>query len=669
MWKRSPSRPRLDLNAIIQKHVAGDIAGAEDGYREIISQGPEHPVACANLAVICISTSRKDEGIALLRRAIAAKPDYVDAHYNLGATLLRTGQLAEATESLQQAISLNPDHLDARNNLGVALTRQGRAAAAVQVFRDALSRRPNAPELHDNLAIVLLDQGQVQEAAAACEAAIALRPDFANAHYHLGLARLELRSPAEAITALERAQQLAPDAPYLQGQLFSARRSVCDWRGHDVTAAQISKGVTAGWQTDQPFSFLAVSDSPKAQLACARTFIADRYPQQAAPMWRGETYRHDRIRVAYLSADLYEHATAHLMAGLFEAHDRQRFETIAVSFGRNDHGAMRSRLESAFDKFIDVQDQYPDAIARVLRDLEVDIAVDLKGLTYECRPLIFAHRPAPVQVNFLGYPGTMGAPYMDYLIADRRLIPDADRDAYDEKIVYLPDSYQPNDRKRRIADETPDRAALGLPADGFVFCCFNNNYKLTPAMFDIWMRLLEKVPGSVLWLLEGHPLSAANLREEAQRRGTDPDRLVFGGRMAPAEHIARHRCADLFLDTLPYNAHTTASDALWTGLPVVTCTGKSFASRVGASLLDAAGMDELITDNLGDYEALALELAANPERLSAVRARLAQQRMSCALFDTERFRRHVEAAYTEMWQRQQRGEAPADIRIQPIAAG
>ncbi len=351
------------------------------------------------------------------------------------------------------------------------------------------------------------------------------------------------------------------------------------------------------------------------------------------------------------------------MISLFEQHDRSRFETIAISMGTGEAGQMRTRLELAFDRFIDVGDKGAAAIAQMIRDLEVDIAIDRKGFTENARPEIFAWRPAPIQAAWLAYPGTVGADYMDYILADRWVIPEDQQQYYTENVVYLPDTYQANDSKRPISDRTPRRAEAGLPETGFVYCCFNQNHKITPPVFDIWMRLLRRVERSVLWLLESNAAAAINLRREAEKRGIAPDRLIFAPRTKNEDHLARHRLADLFLDTLPFNAHTTTSDALWAGLPVVTCLGTTFAGRVAASLLNAIGLPELVTDSLGEYEQLALELAQDMDALAAVKSKLAGNRLTHPLFDTDRMRRHVEAAYDSMWARHQRGEPPTGFAV------
>ena len=412
-----------------------------------------------------------------------------------------------------------------------------------------------------------------------------------------------------------------------------------------------------------PFSVFALPSSLDLQRKASEIWVNAKCPPSGALEKISKLSPHQRIRIGYFSADFHNHPVAFLMAELFERHDRSKFELIAFSFGPDTDDDIRRRLKVAFDKFIDVRNMSDRDVALLARSLEIDIGVDLKGFTEDARTNIFAMRAAPIQVNYLGYPGTMGADYIDYLIADPMLIPASHQSHYTEKIVYLPNSYQPNDRKRQISDKAFTRSELGLPQQGFVFCCFNNNYKITPDVFDSWMRILAHVEGSVLWLLEDNEIAARNLKKEASVRGIDPDRLVFAPRMALADHLARHRMADLFLDTLPYNAHTTASDALWAGLPVLTQIGETFAGRVAASLLNAVHLPELVTTTRDDYEALAIELATNPAKLASIKQKLADNRLTTPLFDTELFTKHIEAAYTTMYERYQADLPPDHIHV------
>jgi predicted O-linked N-acetylglucosamine transferase (SPINDLY family) len=414
-----------------------------------------------------------------------------------------------------------------------------------------------------------------------------------------------------------------------------------------------------------PFGNLVVSASPADQLRCARLSLAE--SANVPRLWQGERYRHDRIRVAYLSADFRPHPVAFLIAGVFEHHDKTRFHTVGLSFSPGGDSDMRRRISAAFDEFIDVRNQSDFDVAQLMRKMEIDIAVDLTGFCEYGRTEILAFRPAPVQVNYLGFPGTSGADFVDYIIADKTIVPPSHTQFFSEKVVYLPDSYQANDRKRGIASRTPTRREAGLPDERTVFCAFNNAYKITPAIFDIWMGLLTEIEGSVLWLLGDNEGAIRNLKREAQARHVLPERLIFAPRVAPDEHLARFALADLFLDTLPYNAHTTASDALWTGVPVLTCTGETFAARVAASLLKAAGLPELVTTSLAEYQALALELGRNRTTLKRLKETLTLARFTCPLFDTLRTTRHLEAAYALMWQRSQQSEAPSSFAVQGAA--
>jgi predicted O-linked N-acetylglucosamine transferase (SPINDLY family) len=495
---------------------------------------------------------------------------------------------------------------------------------------------------------------------------LGLSPDQADALNNRGNLLRELGRNGEAAAAYDRLLQIHPQFRRVLGNRTNAELLACDWRHYPDAPNELAAATRAGEAVDMPFAFLAHSTDPADQLACAANWTRDRYPPAPQPLWTGERYSHDRIRIAYLSADFHYHPMAHLMMRLFETHDRERFEVTALSFGPASDHPIRKRLEAAFDRFEDVSALSDFALAQRVRELEIDIAIDRKGFTQNARTGVFALRPAPIQVNYLAYPGGMGAPYIDYLIADPVIVTPGDERFYMEKVVRLPDTYQATDNQRSIDPKVPSRADCGLPKTGFVFCCFNNNYKILPPLYDVWMRLLKAVPGSVLWLLGKDKGAAANLKREAQARGVSGDRIVFGPYQEMGAHLARHAQADLFLDTFPFNAHTTASDALWAGLPVLTCRGETFASRVAASVLTAVGMPELITGSFEAYEALALRLATHPAELAALKARLAANRTTTPLFDSDRFRRHYEAALITMHERQMAGLAPEAFDIAPI---
>ena len=584
---------------------------------------------------------------------------------NRGAALLDLQRYDEALSSFDGALARRPAHVESLYNRGLALQRLQNHVDAIRSYDRALSLRGDFPEALNNRGLNLQALHRYEEARESYDRALVLRPEFAEALYNRGAVGSALGHHDDAGSDLERALALDPELPYAAGALLHARMYACDWRHYDRDTEKLLADVRAGKRCAEPLTILNIGDSAADQLTCAKTYVDDRFPVAPMPLWRGERYAHDRIRVAYLSADFHDHAVMYLLAGLFERHDRARFDVVGVSFGPDPPTEMRARLKGAFESFIDARALRDIDVAKRLRDLEIDIAVDLNGFTDHARTGIFALRPAPVQVNYLGYPATMGASYIDYIVADRVVIPHEQHDAYAEKVVYLPCCYQANDATRRIAERTPLRAEVGLPEHGFVFCSFNNNYKITPAVFDVWMRLLRSIDGSVLWLLEGNPAAPSNLRREAESRGVAASRLVFAPKVPLADHLARHRCADLFLDTQPWNAHTTASDALWAGLPLLPCVGTTFAARVAASLHHAIGMDRLVTSSLADYEALALQLARDPTLMADMKQKLARNRATYPLFDTDRSRRAIESAYAEMCARHRRGEPPASFAVAP----
>jgi predicted O-linked N-acetylglucosamine transferase (SPINDLY family) len=439
---------------------------------------------------------------------------------------------------------------------------------------------------------------------------------------------------------------------------------ICDWQDFKVKVENLLLQTNENKKSSFCHPVLALTDSPSIQRKSSEIWINDKHPFNSlfGPILKS---RHrDKIKIGYYSPDFREHPVAHLLIELLELHDKNQFELFGFYFGPPDSSKMHKRISSAFNQFIDVELKSDKDIALMSREMGIDIAVDLTGFTALARTDIFSYRAAPIQVNYLGYPGTTGAEYIDYIIADPIIIPTECQQYYSEKVVYLPNSYQVNDRQRSITNKVFTKDELGLPKDSFVFCCFNNNYKITPNTFDGWVRILKAVKGSVLWLLEDNPIAALNLRKEAQFRGLDPNRLVFAKRIDPSEHLARQRAADLFIDTLPYNAHTTASDALWVGLPVLTCMGESFASRVAASLLKAIELPELITTTQEQYEATAIELANNPEKFKDIKNKLERNRLTTALFDTPRFTKHIQTAYKQMYERYQADLQPNNIYIE-----
>ena len=628
-----------------------------------LTLAPGQPHALVNRGNALSSMKRFDEAVLSYDRAIALKPDVAEAFNNRGNALRDLERFDEALRSYDRAIALRPDYAEAHNHRGGVLRELRRPNEALASCEHAIAIRPDYAEAYNDRAVVLRDLNRPDEALRSCERAIAMKPDFGDAYYNRGKALRDLGRLTEALRSHERAFLLNPELAYVEGSILHVGMLTCDWTDLKARTERVLKGVERGARVALPFELLATSATPAQQKRCAVTFCQAEYPPVDVNAGRASGYSHDRVRVGYFSADFHDHAVSNLSAELFEIHDRGRFEVFGFSYDASPDDGMRRRLRHGFDHFVEVAAKSDRAIAAMARELEIDIAIDLGGHTGQSRPGILAHRPAPIRVHFLGYPGTLGASFVDYLVADPIVVPSEQRQFYTERIAWLPDTCQVNDRLSVIADRTFTRDELGLPATGFVFCCFNGNYKVEPTVFDAWMRLLRRVEGSVLWLLAGNDAVPGNLRREAIARGVSGDRIVFAPRMPLPDHLARHRLADLFLDTFYFNAHTTASVALWAGLPVLTCKGTTFVSRIGASVLTAIGLPELVAKSRAEYETLAYDLATQPDKLDAIRRKLREHRLTYPLFDTPRFARNLENAYTQMWTRSREGLPPADIHV------
>lgn len=638
----------MDINQTYAQAVAarkaGDLMEAERLYRTILNQAAI-PEVLVNHGNVLTALGRPAEALAAYDRALAARPDFFEALFNRANLLLETRRSEEALAGFERAVAIRPDAAPVWNNRGTALRHVRRLEEALASYDRAAALTPGNVNALTNRAMTLYDLRRLDEALAAADQALAIQPAFAEALYLRGNILRDRQRPDEALKSYEQALTANPAHPHALNGLAQAALLSCDWKRSAALAPRLREGIESGRPLIQPMVLMGYSDDGALLRRAAENYVHHTAPAQPAQTDKtaGKTrYGHEKIRIAYLSADFHQHPTAQLMVELFERHDRDRFEVTAIAFGSDDNSPMRARLKKAFDRFEDVRAMSDADVARLLRQRETDIAVDLNGHTQDARPGILAHHPATLQINYLVYPGTTGASYMDHVLADRIVLPVDQQPFFSEKIVHLPDCYQANDATRAVPD-APTRADCGLPDDGFVFCCFNNGWKLNPPVFDIWMKLLMAVPKSVLWLMDGP--HAANLRQEAGARGVDAARLVFAPKLPPDQHLARHRLADLFLDTLPYNAHTTTSDALWAGLPVVTCKGRVFQSRVAASLLTAVGMPELIAGDPAAYETMALQLATNPALLQATREKLARNLRTQPLYDSDRFRKAIEATY------------------------
>ncbi|MSQ76816.1 MAG: glycosyltransferase family 41 protein [Rhodoferax sp.] len=693
---------RVKFNQALALHQSGQWTEAHSLYQAIVQRDPKHFDALHMSGVI--AHQRGDSGLAanLISRALAVNPWSAAAHSNKGAAQRAQGQHADALASFDRAIGLSPgdamahmnrglalldlhrheealasslkavsikaDYAQAHLNCGVALEalRQFESAleSAELSYRQAVALDPHYSEAHYNLGNVLGDALHHQAALASFDQAIALNPGLADAHHGRGLELIELKRQDEALASFAQVAAICPDYPELQGIDLLTRLSIGQWDGCDQRLRELSDRLGRGELAYAPLVATVASASPKTQQQAAKLWIQHKFPPVSWPLLSRPQRTGVKIRVAYFSADFGEHPVSYLMAEVFEMHDRSQFELYAFALGPRKADGMTGRIAANFDAFIEVGQASDREIAQHARHLAIDIAVDLGGHTLHGRTGVFAQRAAPIQVSYIGYLGTTGAAYYDYLLADDCLIPEQHQAHYCEKILYLP-SYQANDRQRAIADHRFARSEIGLPSTGFVYCCFNNNFKISPSTFDGWMRILAAVEGSGLMLYADNPFIATNLKKEAAARQIAPYRLVFVGRLPRPLYLARYMVADLFLDTLPYNAGATASDALWAGLPVLTCRGESLASRMAASLLTAIELPELIIENQADFETLAIELAQEPQRLQGLRDRLAANRHQTPLFDTPAFTRSLESGFIQMLERHWAALPPEHIHVKP----
>jgi protein O-GlcNAc transferase len=676
----------------------GRFEEAERYVKLALKAGPASDATLYNYGVILKALKRPAEALERFSQAIQINGSVAETWNNRGTVLNDLARYREALADFDRAIAINAGFADAFVNKANTLAELRSYSEALAVYDRALALSPNLPTVWLGRAKILFEFKQYEDALAACTRALELKPNLAEAwlgrgnilhetgRYDDALAAfnraVELKSDlafawlgrgnvfadtkrhADALAAYDQALALDPDLDYAPAARIVSKMSICDWADLEAETAGLLTKLRNGKLPSAPFSLLATTAPAADQLQCARRYLQDRpaFP----PLWRGEAYRHDRIRVAYLSADFYEHATASLLTGLLERHDRSSFEVVCLSFGPHLNSPLRQRIEGAVERFIDVREKSEREIAELVRSLEIDIAVDLMGFTKNNRLSVFARRPAPIQVNYLGYIGTMGADFIDYVIADAIALPFDQQPFFAEKIVHLPGCFLVTDDKQEFAEHAPSREEAGLPPDGFVFCSFNNSYKITKPVFEAWMRLLAAVPESVLWLAQTNSETTLNLHREAQRRGIMPERVVFAPRVPLPRHLARQQLAGLFLDTTPYNAGATGAAALWSGVPLLTMVGQTFVGRMAASMLHAVGLPELVTHNLEDYEAAALKLARDESFLAGIRHKLRDNLRGAPLFDTDRFRRHLEQAYTAMIDIQRSGKSPDSFSVETM---
>jgi protein O-GlcNAc transferase len=642
------------------KKGLGQMDEAVAAYNKALLLKPDYAMAYNNIGVILREQGKLDEAIEAYNSALSVKPDFAEAYNNMGVTLQEQGKFDEAMAAYGEAFAINPNYAEAYNNLGATLREKGKLDEALVAYNKALLLKPDYAMAYNNMGILLQEKSKLDEALAAYNEALSFKPDFAEAHNNMGVTLQRQGKLDEAIAAYGKALAIKPDYAFARSQRLHQMAHICDWSAIEADRSFVAELGIIG-KSVVPFSVLSLEDAPERHRLRSENYVRETLGQRPLLAIAKPLRKPERLRIGYFSADFYNHATMHLMAQIFALHDKSKFEIIAFSYGPDTQDNMRKKLISDVDVFHDVREMSDMQIVDLARAENLSIAIDLKGFTAATRLEPFAYGLAPVQISYLGYPGTLCADFIDYIVADPVLIPDNKRQYYSEQIIYLPNTYQPTDNTRVISDKVMTREDMGLPNEGFVFCCFNNNYKINRKEFGIWMRLLDKVEYSVLWLMKSNKWAEQNLKREAEARGISAERLVFAEKMPQDMHIARQKLADLFLDTFNYNAHTTTSDALWAGLPVVTKLGEGFAARVAASLLTAIGLPELITESEEAYEALALALATDPTELAKIKSKLEANRLTQPLFDSEMYTRHLETGYQMAYDRYLNGLTPAHI--------
>ncbi len=701
MQRKKLKGPTPKQNQMIQDavalHQSGQLDAAEIQYRKLLKLLPRHTMLLSNLGVIFIQKGQLEDAITIIERslqlnpnqadalnnhgialkgpkcyekalvsydrAIALKPDYAEAYTNRGNALQELKRFDEALASYDSAIALRPDIAEAYTNRGDVLQKLKRLDEALISHDRAITLKPDYAEAHSNRANVLQELRQLDEALDSYGCAIALNPDYVEVYSYRGHILQKLNRLDEALASYECARALKLDMDFILGALLHTKMQLCLWDELPKHLNELMHKINQDEKVEEPFLVLTLIDDPELHRKTAEAYLKQKYPQSHVLPKIQRYPQHAKLRVGYFSADFRDHPVSGLSAELYERHDRNQFEIHAFSFGPDTQDEWNLRIKAGVDYFHDVRTISDNEIALLARNLEIDIAVDLGGYTAGARTGVFAMQAAPIQVSYLGYPSTMAAVYIDYLIADRTLIPEDQQRHYLEKIVYLP-SATVNLSKRTVSERVLTRQEFGLPETGFVFCCFNSHYKITPTTFAGWMRILNAVEGSVLWLLDGPSEAVTNLKKEAIKVGINEERLIFAKHMPLEEQLKRTPLADLFMDTLPYNAGTTACNTLRMGVPVLTCMGQSLVSRIAASLLNAVNMPELITTTQEHYEALAIELAMQPEKLTLIKAQLVANLANAPLYDTSLYTKHLESAYLTMYERYQNGLAPEHIVVE-----
>ena len=661
--KIKPDHADACLNIGIALQDKGDLDAAIDSYKQALKIKPDHAEAYNNIGNALSEKGEVDAAIDSYKQALKIKPDHAEAYNNMGNALRDKGEVDAAIDSCKQALKIKPDHAEAYNNMGNALRDKGKVDAAIDSYQQAIKIKPDYAEAYSNMGTALRDKGCLDEAIKTFEIAVNIQPSYTAGYNNLGIVLTDRGKVEEAIETYNQALKINPHDEAIRVRKLHQQAHICDWSAIEEDRDLVR---TLGTVTQHvsPFALLALEDAPERHRKRSEIYAANKFKKTQVPLSPCPNQQPKRLRVGYFSSDFNDHPVSYLIGKMLSLHDGEQFEIYAYSFGKDGGDEIRKKIINSVNVFHDVRNMSDMEIALLARQDKIDIAVDLNGHTNNARMGIFKYRAAPIQINYLGIATTTGAHFIDYIIADRIVIPQKYEKYYTEKIIHLPNCYQVNDNTTEISNRNMTRLEMGLPEKGFVFACFNQSYKIQPTEFDVWMRILHKVEGSVLWLYESNYLMAVNLKKEAEKRGIKAERLVFSKRMPYSEHIARHRLADMFLDTFYFNAGASASAALLAGVPIVCKMGKGFITRVTASMLSAIGMHELINETVQDYEALILDFATNPKRAASIKRKLEKNRLSTPLFDTELFTKHLEDGYQQAYQRYFEGKGPESIVVE-----
>ena len=636
------------IDKALDFHKNGKIDEALNLYLELIKNEENNPQLLFLLGTACVQTEKTKEGIDYLKKSLSIKPENFSAHSNLGNAFKNLNRYEEALECYDKAIKINPNFADAYSNRGIILQEMKRFDEALHSYDSAIKINPNHFFSHGNKGITLKDLNRYDEAIKSYDKAIEINPNFIEAYNNKGNALKDLKRFSEALDNYRKILDLKPEYEYNIGRVLHFSMLICDWKNFDKLNEKINTGLEKKNKVIEPFSFLGISDNPEHAKFAAEIFVKNKLIKNYDFNQVIEKYKHKKPRIGYFSGDFHDHPVLHLMMDVFKNHDKSEFDIFGFSHGAEKNDKWRIEVKNYFTQFIDIVKVSDKEAVNIARNLELDIAIDLSGLTGNPRGGIFSNRVAPIQINYLGYPGTYGADYIDYIIADETVIPKKNLKFYSEKVLYLPGCYQSNMKSREITKKDFKRNDFGLPEGVFIFSSFNNNYKITPGMFDIWMQILKNVPNSVLWILKSNETATSNLKNEANKKDVNPDRIILADYLPNDEHLKRIKLADLFLDSFPYNAHTTASDAVRMGIPIITLKGQSFQSRVGSSILNCINMKELITTNKTDYINLAIDLAKNAKKLKKIKDDLKNNINNSLLFDSSKFTKNLEDLYLKI---------------------